>query len=388
MRVALFDDRFDQVYGAQENVLLMTQLGAEAGHETVFITTAEGVLAEAARERGLRVEVVEAPAALRQFEGTSFDSGPLGIVRMMKDLVRYNIALSRAIRQIDADVVVSAAVRPSASLFGTRLLARRPILLYAQNSIPRGALAVTTGLASRRIGLIGPGASATFPGWFRRRFAGKFVPLPSGRDLARFVPPPRDEAEVSASGSRMRVVTVSSITERKGLHVLIASLSLLAERGCEATLTVVGGTTGPVSESYLERLQEQARKAGCDVEFVGWSDDVVPFLAGADVFAMASENEGLPGVLIEAMAMGLPCVTTRAGSAGDVVDEANAGFSTAIGDADALAHALHQLCTDPAGRVAAGQRGRNHVESNLSLRAFQEQFVIVLNTVVGSSRSA
>ncbi len=382
MRIAFFDDRFDQVYGAQENVLLLAELARRSGHEPLFLTTEEGPLAAEARRRNLPVDVAPAPESLRRFEGTSFEGGVGALARLVVDLVRYNLALGRVIRDHDIDVVFSAAVRPSALLLGTRIINRGPILLYAQNSIPRGALAVIAGLTSRKIYLIGEGARSTFPGWFQRRFSSRFADLPSGRDIARYASTP--QRSVSDNSAPLEVVTVSSLTERKGLHLLIDAVARVVQQGRPLRLTVVGGTTGPLSEAYLAELGEQVDRLGVDVEFADWQDDVAPFLAAADVFAIASDNEGLPGVLIEAMASGLPCVTTRAGSAGELIEDAGAGFAVDIGDVDAFAAALLTLADDPQLRLDAGRRGYEFVQSRHSLEAFQRRFDAVLSAVAGS----
>lgn len=361
--------------------MLLAELARRSGHDPMFLTTEEGPLAAEARRRNLAVDVVVAPASLRRFEGTSFEGGVGAVVRLVVDLFRYNIALGRVVRNHHADVVVSAAVRPTALLLGTRVITRTPILLYAQNDIPRGSLAVVAGLASRKIYLIGDGARATFPRWFRRRFASRFADLPSGRDLTRFA---TDRSHsLRRDTTPVEIITVSSLTERKGLHLLIDAAADLVAQGRSVRLTVVGGTTGPLSESYLAALHRQVDRLGVDVEFVGWQDDVAPFLAAADIFAIASGNEGLPGVLIEAMASGLPCVTTRAGSAGELVESAEAGYAVDVGDRDALADALRGLTDDPQLRLDAGRRGCEYVQSRHSLQAFQCRFEAALSTALG-----
>ncbi len=90
-------------------------------------------------------------------------------------------------------------------------------------------------------------------------------------------------------------------------------------------------------------------------------------------------------MLIEAMASGLPCVTTRAGSAGDLVEDAGAGYAVDIGDVDALADALLALADDPQLRFDAGRRGREYVQSQHSLEAFQRRFEAALSAVEGHS---
>lgn len=381
MRVLFFDDRYLEIYGAQENVLQMAELAKGRGHDVVFVTTAEGALSAEARRRHLPVRVVAAPASLRRFEGTTFDGGLMHLAGFARDLVRYNAVLARAVRAWSPDVVVSAAVRPSTLLLGSRLLVRAPQVLYAQNSIPRGLLAALVGFASKQIWLIGPGARPTFPDWFQRLRSRRFRDHPSGRDLGRFSVPERRWGL-----QPVPIVTVSSLTRRKGIHVLIDALAKVEAQGQRTSLVVVGGATEPRSEQYAAELRTQAEGAGLDVRFVGWQDDVRPYLSAAELFVLASEHEGLPGVLIEAMASGLPCVTTRAGSAGELVDQAAAGTSVDVGDVDGLARAIADLCTSGAERRALGERGRTYVEEQLGLEAWAARLDAMLAEAVSGRR--
>ena len=383
MRSLFFDDRYLEIYGAQENVLQMAKLAEGLGHDVVFVTTAEGALAAEARRRQLPVRVVTAPASLRRFEGTTLSGGPLHLLRFASDLVRYNFALGQLVREWSPDVVVSAAVRPSTLLLGSRLLVRAPQILYAQNSIPRGLLAALVGLASTQIWLIGPGARPTFPSWFQRLCSRRFRDHPSGRDLGSF-----SVSERRWGRQPVPVVTVSSLTRRKGIHLLIDALAKVEAQGHRTTLVVVGGANEPISEQYAAELQDQAGKESLDVRFVGWQDDVRAYLSEAELFVLASENEGLPGVLIEAMASGLPCVTTRAGSAGALIDEAGAGASVAVGDVDGLASAIGRLCMSGAERRGHGERGRVYVEEQLGLEAWADRLAVMLEETVSEYKRA
>ncbi|MEM7342279.1 MAG: glycosyltransferase family 4 protein [Actinomycetota bacterium] len=387
MRLAVVDDRYPELYGAQENVLILSELCLAAGHEPVFVTIAPGRLATEAEARGLETLVVDAPARLRQFERAAIANGPIASLRYGIDLARYNLTLARALRRLDPDLILVAAVRPALLLVFSRMLLGRPIVLYAQNSISFGLFAVVAGWISTRIALIGEGARSTFPGWFQRRVAARFVPLPSGRDFARY---DRNDVEVHersetpSDDGPVHLVTICSITERKGIHHLLAVLDDLRSRGVEARLTVVGSTTGSQSQQYDARLRRIVADRDLDVDFAGWLDDVVPVLRQADVFVLASADEGLPGVLLEAMAVGVACVTTRAGSAGELVEGCEAGVAVPIGDTAAFADAVANLVDRPERRTAMANAGYANVRARYSLDAFFERFDAIAAPLVAA----
>ena len=380
--VVFFDDRYHEVYGAQENLLLLAQLGQARGWDCRLVTSAEGALAEAARKRGVPSAIIEAPEQLRTFERGTIRGGIGSRLRSLRAWWEYMAAVDRAFRDEPPDVVMAGSVRSAMHL--CRLAGRRrgpKTLLFAQNSTPFGLFAAVAALTSDRVLVIAPGAARTFPAPIRWLVRGRTEVLASGRDLSRYEVIERAGVVDSASRT-LRVVTVGSVTRRKGLHVLVDAVDSVIESGRPCMLSIVGGTSGADSERYQSEIVAQAERAGVPLELIGWQDDVVPFLAAADVFALASFDEGLPGVLLEAMAAGLPCVTSEAGGSGDLVRAAGGGAVVPVDDAAAFGAALCRLADDPSERRRAGQAGRAHVESAYSLEAYIDHFDAILSDLL------
>ena len=94
------------------------------------------------------------------------------------------------------------------------------------------------------------------------------------------------------------------------------------------------------------------------VRFLGWRRDLATIYGATDVFLLTSRNEGTPVALIEAMASGVPGVSTDVGGVKDVIDSPEAGLLAPFGDANALAAGVNALVADPARRSAMGARAR------------------------------
>lgn len=111
----------------------------------------------------------------------------------------------------------------------------------------------------------------------------------------------------------------------------------------------------------LEDLRTRLAPLGDRAHLIGWRPDVETVYAAADVTLLTSDNEGMPVSLIEASTVGCPSVTTRVGSAAEVVLDGETGFVTAI-DAAAIADAACRVLTDPVlrDRLAAGARAHAH----------------------------
>ncbi len=383
--IAFFDVRHDEVYGAQENMLLLAEQVQAAGHPVLVPVTAEGRLADSARERGLPVVVVPAPEPLRRFEGGVFRGGVLGRLRVAVALLTYNRDFANEMRRQRVDVVFACAVRPALSLMWTRRITRIPVVLFAQNSIPLGRFAALAAGTADRIGLIGEGARPTFPERTRRRHADRFRPLPSGRSFDAY---PIGPMRPTAATAPLQVTTVCSVTERKGVHHLLDAVAELRAEGLDLHLTVVGGTNGEASEAYRAQLLDTALDANVPLTITGFRDDVVPYLHRTDLMVLASADEGLPGVLLEAMATGRACVTTRAGSAGELVERCGAGMAVDVGDQAALVAAMRALLVDPGRRLDHARRGADAVRRHYSLTAFRDHFFRILDELVEPAPTA
>lgn len=98
-----------------------------------------------------------------------------------------------------------------------------------------------------------------------------------------------------------------------------------------------------------------------NVRFLGWRRDLATIYGASDVFLLTSRNEGTPVALIEAMATGVPGVSTDVGGVKDVIGSSEAGLLAPFGDADALAAHVTGLLADPKRRSAMGARARARV---------------------------
>jgi hypothetical protein len=140
-------------------------------------------------------------------------------------------------------------------------------------------------------------------------------------------------------------------------------LHAFADVSPDAHLLLVGD--GPLKP----RLQSLARDLGLGgrAHFVGFRDDVGAVYAACDVVALTSANEGTPVTLIEALAAGVPVVSTDVGGVADVVADGRSGFLAPPGDTGAVADGLRRLAADPAVREEMGASGRADVVERYSV---------------------
>ena len=163
----------------------------------------------------------------------------------------------------------------------------------------------------------------------------------------------------------LRVLCVGRLVPGKGQAILIEAVATLRARGHDVRLTLVG--EGP----HRPALEAHARKLGVQtaVTFAGavGQDRIRDHYAAADVFCLPSFSEGIPVVLMEAMATRLPVVTTHIMGIPELVIDDVTGLLVMPGRADALADALARLQDDRALRRRLGDAGRGHVRAEFEL---------------------
>ena len=171
----------------------------------------------------------------------------------------------------------------------------------------------------------------------------------------------------------LQILSVGSLIGKKGHRYLIDACALLAERGQEFRCAIVG--IGPLRESLQARIEWA--KLGDRVQLLGGrrQDQVLDLYRQSDVFSLAcvvapgGDRDGMPMVLIEAMAMQLPVVTTPVSGIPELVRHGENGLLVPEGDAQALALALEQLLQDEPLRHRLGRRGRKTVVQEYDIRS-------------------
>lgn len=193
---------------------------------------------------------------------------------------------------------------------------------------------------------------------------GNMIEFAGARDLP-LVLPPRNHA--------MRVLFVGAITPLKGVGELCRAILTLPN----VELVIVGEAGGAMdAEAKTEMLAAiEALRATGRLHQTG---QLAPEMCSrayleVDIFALPSHREGMPNVLLEAMAAALPCVVTPVGAIPDMI-QGDLALSVPVDDADALAVAINRLVHDAELRRTLGQRGQTAVMAAYSVPAVMLQY--------------
>ena len=345
------------VGGAQETVILIAQMLDQSRWDVHVLsgpqTGSEGSLIENARERGIPLTIE--PMLVRQ-------------VNPVKDLLAL-VRLIRFIRRGRYTIVHTNSSKAGILGRWAAYLAGVPIIVHTvhgwghherQHPLVRGyyiLLERATQRITDRLIVVSPRNT-------KKGLAdgiatpAKYVTIRSGIELDRFRQPARPReavrAELGIPVDAAVVGTVTRLSLQKAPLDFVAAAALVAAQRPGAHFVIVGD--GPL------RAEVEAQRAALGlteyVHLTGLRGDVPDLMHSFDVFALTSLWEGLPRVLPQAMAAGLPIVATAVdGNAEAVTDGAN-GFLTPPGDPHAMAAALLQLLEDPALSRQMGEAGQ------------------------------
>jgi len=289
------------------------------------------------------------------------------------------LALRRLIRSRSPDVVVSFLTNVNvAAILATRGM-KVPLIVCERTNpaVSRSASGVWRTLRRwlyPRADMVTVQADATVAPFARlvpgiRRLA--VIPNPLPDTLANRPPvdvsaPPGARDAVSGAPARKRLMAMGRMVPDKQFDVLIDCFAALAGQHPEWDLFIWG--EGPEREALGERvmlagLQERIQLPGRTE--MPWDE-----LACAQGFVLSSAVEGFPNVLLEAMALGLPCVTFDCPSGPrEMTRDGQDGMLVPAGDAQALQKALHTLMSDAALRVELGERAAVAVRRRYALPA-------------------
>lgn len=189
-----------------------------------------------------------------------------------------------------------------------------------------------------------------------------------GVDAVELMPLPQPEPPAGPP----EILSVGRLVEKKGFPFLLRAAAILRRRGVDFVLRIVGA--GPDAED-LRRLAA-GLALGDAVRFDGPMphEQLLPIFRRAAVFALASvvasdgDRDGLPNVLLEALALGVPVVSTRVSAIPELIEHEETGLLAKPGDADDLADQLERMLFDEELRARVIEQGRTRVVTRFDVR--------------------
>jgi glycosyltransferase involved in cell wall biosynthesis len=324
--------------GGQERVALDLAIGQLArGHQVAVISLApapDGAMADEFRAAGVTVDRV-------------VKRGGLDVTLVPRLALAFRRHRAQVVHTHNPLPLIYGA--PAARLVGARAIHTK----HGKNPGTRGLIALRRA-AARLVHAFVAVSETTAEQARQQRDAKQVHVIANGIRLDRYAPDPVARAEVRAElglGDAWVVGTVGRIDDNKNQIMLVRALAPLL--GTDLRLVIVGdGPARARLEAEVAKLRDPST-----VVLTGRRMDVPRIVHAFDVFALSSILEGLPLVVPEAMAAGLPIVTTAVGGLPAVVDEGHTGLLVPVDEA-AMRQALSRLAANPALAKSLGTNAR------------------------------
>ncbi len=222
--------------------------------------------------------------------------------------------------------------------------------------------------------------------------------IPNGVDTTHFYPISDTDAQ-----ARLRqklgipvqasvLVNVGAVMPRKGTDLLLAAWAQLARNCPDCHLIIVGPRTdarNPELATFHQSIQKHLTASGASdrVHFTGQVPNVADYLRAADLFVFSSVREGLPNVVLEAMATALPVVMTPFAGLSDELGQANRHYQLVERTPQSLAKTIHQLLNDQESRWKLGMSSYQWVKAKMNIDSTLDQLANLYTDVARTHHS-
>lgn len=334
--------------GAERQIVLLSNQLAKRDHVVSLCVLAEN---KSKYPIDNSVNVID----LSQVEGT----GPLRIIKRF-------IAFRRTIKKIRPEVIINYNIQ-SAFFCLPLSISKRLQIIYSERSDPydseyKGLLGFIRNFTVARMdGLV-----------FQSEGARDFFPEPVRRKstvIHNSVNVPQDRFPIPESREK-RIVSVGRLHPQKNHYLLINAFSQIAHKYPDYVLDIYG------DGDLHDDLQKQIDNIGLSEQIYIHSSrkDVWNYIHKAALFVLTSDYEGMPNALMEAMALGLPCISTdcRPGGARTLITDGVNGYIVPVHDVNILAHRMDYLLSNHIEANRIGNEARHLQDTHSELAIFNQ----------------
>ena len=292
-------------------------------------------------------------------------TGVVGRIKAALDLLRYNVALARFLRDRQVDVVYANCVRAQMSIGLAARLAGVPSLLYVKGELDNPLIDRLSFVLAKRILFFCPhNRDDKYPRlvrWFRH----KIGILKIGMDPAVIKEvESRDKAalkdELGIDSTCTNAIVLAQLYRPKGQHFALEALARLVAEFPKIRLYLLGDHVIEEYRPFKNELDQFISENGLEkyVRFAGWRKDALDVVALMDIMIHPSLAEGFGRAVLEAMALGKPVIATRVGGLREAIKDGQNGFLVEPGDVDAIERRWRELVEDPGLRQRLGRAAR------------------------------
>lgn len=373
MRKILFlESRYDSFYGAQKSMLKLIQSLDNDKFSYKVVTTDEGNFKKGFEENNVKVDVLKLGEKANVFGGRIFDYNILEKILVIFQIIIYNIKIYFYIKKNKIDIVYVNDLRAFLySALATKLL-RKKSVWYVRSEISDSILNRLGFWFCNHIITIARGVLKNIPKRTIQKYDNKIKNIYTGFDFSQFqiIDKKVSKRSYDLSENRYVIGYLGSINERKGIDFLVDTFIELCKRRSDLELFIVGDVSHGFEEYWNSQIKK-LEKANVRFKYNGYKKEISKAYCAMDVFVLPSRSEGLPRVVIEAMAHQLPVIATDVGGTKEIIKSKSRGIVINKDDNIGLIQAIEVLLNNEDYRYDSGKAGKKYVESAFNAEKFK-----------------
>ena len=334
------------------------------GHEIMVVTTRDAGLPEKSTREGFRVHRVRS---------------------LRPKLLKYAFfcfSALKLLRRFNPDIIHAQAMWMGLPAFICKLVIKRPYIFWARGLdvySPRLFKGPLSKLVLRNAAAV-IALTENLKKKMQEMYNRDIFVIGNGVDIEKFGTWSKEaaRAELNIKESEQVVIFVGSLIPVKGVQYLVEAMNTVIQHFPEARLLLVGDGE---EREYLEKLADKLNLAE-HITFIGRvaNQRVPEYLVASDLFVLPSLSEGFPNVILEAMAAGLPIVTTNVSGLSEIVKDGENGFVVETRNPQQLAEKISLLLSDTELRNRFSVNNRSEAEQNSWEAVVEKLEKVYLNT--------
>lgn len=185
--------------------------------------------------------------------------------------------------------------------------------------------------------------------------------------------------ELGIGNKEFLIASVGRLTKQKGFKYLVKAAEKVLKLEKNVNFCIVG--EGELKENLFELVRELGL-SDC-VHLLGFREDVLSIINKSDLFVLPSLWEGLPNVLLESAALGVPIVSTDAGGCSEIIEDGENGILVSPGDEDDLANAILEMIRESEIRKKFAEKGKRIIKNKFSIEKMVNAYKDLYEELLG-----
>jgi len=381
-KILFLEARYDSFYGAQKSMLTLIQsLDRNRFHPKV-VTTANGELRENYDKHNVPVDIIKLGKKANVFGGKLLEYSFFNKILVVLQVLLFNVKVFRYIKKNKIDIVYVNDLRALFYVALASKISRKKIVWYIRSDVNDSKATFLGFKFADKIVTIAHGVLRNIEQSKLQPYENKFTNIYTGFDFEQFKIIDKSVAknQLGIESDKFVIGYLGSINNRKGIDLLVDAYLELVDEHSNIELMIVGSVSAG-HETYWE--EQKSKLEGYPFTYIPFTDKVSEAYSALDVFVLPSKSEGLPRVLIEAMAHKVPVISTDVGGVREIIVTDNHGLIVHDhANKKNMVCSLKKVVTKPNFRKEIVENGFYHVTFTFSKRQFREKINKLFETIL------